>query len=212
MEVVLDLYEEMYDAQRPVVCFDETPVQLVAETRKPQPVAPGRPQRYDYEYERRGTANIFMVMEPLAAWRHVTVTEHRTKLDFAHQMQELVDVHFPEAEKIRVVMDNLNTHKRASLYEAFSPAEARRLLGRLEFHFTPKHASWLDMGRDRTQRPQQPVPGPTHSRPQDTRPRDAELAGPTQSGRHRRQVALYGERRAPTPVASLPVAIIVVMY
>ena len=145
MEDVLDLYEEPYDAQRPVVCFDETPVQLVAETRKPQPVAPGRPRRYDYEYERRGTANVFIVMEPLAAWRHVTVTEHRTKLDFAAQMKELVDVHFPEAEKIRVVMDNLNTHKRASLYEAFSPAEARRLLGRLEFHFTPKHASWLDM-------------------------------------------------------------------
>jgi hypothetical protein len=145
MEDVLDLYEEMYDAQRPVVCFDETPVQLVAETRKPQPVAPGRARRYDYEYERRGTANIFMVMEPLAAWRHVTVTEHRTKLDFAAQMKELVDVHYPEAEKIRVVMDNLNTHKRASLYEAFSPAEARRLLRRLEFHFTPKHASWLDM-------------------------------------------------------------------
>jgi len=145
MEDVLDLYEEAYDAKRPVVCFDETPVQLVAETRKPQPVAPGRPRRYDYEYERKGTANVFMVMEPLAAWRHVTVTEHRTKLDFAAQMKELVDVHYPEAEKIRVVMDNLNTHKRASLYEAFSPAEARRLLRRLEFHYTPKHASWLDM-------------------------------------------------------------------
>ena len=145
MEDVLDLYEETYDAKRPVVCFDETPVQLVAETRKPQPVAPGRPRRYDYEYERKGTANIFMVMEPLAAWRHVTVTDHRTKLDFAQQMKELVDVHFPAAETIRVVMDNLNTHKRASLYEAFSPAEARRLLRRLEFHYTPKHASWLDM-------------------------------------------------------------------
>jgi len=145
MEDVLDLYEEAYDAKRPVVCFDETPVQLVAETRKPQPVAPGRPRRYDYEYERKGTANVFMVMEPLAAWRHVTVTEHRTKLDFAAQMKELVDVHYPEAEKIRVVMDNLNTHKRASLYEAFSPAEARRLLRRLEFHYTPKHANWLDM-------------------------------------------------------------------
>lgn len=145
MEDILDLYEEMYDPKRPVVCFDEKPVQLVAETRKPQAVAPGRPRRHDYEYERRGTANIFMVMEPLAAWRHVTVTEHRTKLDFAQQMKELVDVHFPEAEKIRVVMDNLNTHKRASLYDAFSPGEARRLLRRLEFHYTPKHASWLDM-------------------------------------------------------------------
>ncbi len=145
MEDVLDLYEEMYDAKRPVVCFDEKPVQLVAETRKPQPVAPSRPRRYDYEYERKGTANIFMVMEPLAAWRQVTVTEQRTKLDFAQQMKELVDIHYPDAEKVRVVMDNLNTHKRSSLYDAFPPAEARRLLRRLAFHYTPKHASWLDM-------------------------------------------------------------------
>jgi len=146
MEDVLELYEERYDAKRPVVCFDEKAVQLVAETRVPSSaVRPGRPQRYDYEYERRGTANIFMAVEPLGGWRHVTVTERRTKLDFAAQMQQLVDVHYPEAERVRVVMDNLNTHKAASLYEAFSPAEARRLLRRLEFHYTPKHASWLDM-------------------------------------------------------------------
>jgi len=145
MEDVLELYEEMYDAKRPVVCFDEKSVQLVAETRVPSAVRPGRSQRYDYEYERRGTANIFMAVEPLGGWRHVTVTERRTKLDFAAQMKQLVDVHYPEAERIRVVMDNLNTHKAASLYEAFPPAEARRLLRRLEFHYTPKHASWLDM-------------------------------------------------------------------
>jgi hypothetical protein len=145
MEDVLELYEQPYDAMRPVVCFDEKPVQLVAETRLPRAVLPGRPKRYDYEYERRGTANIFMAVEPLAGWRQVTVTERRTKLDFAAQMQQLVDVCYPEAESIRLVMDNLNTHKPASLYEAFPPAEARRLLRRLEFHYTPKHASWLDM-------------------------------------------------------------------
>ena len=145
MEDVLELYEEMYDAKRPVVCFDEKSVQLVAETRVPSAVAPGRPKRYDYEYERRGTANIFMAVEPLGAWRQVSVTERRTKLDFAAQMQQLVDVHYPAAERIRVVMDNLNTHKPGSLYEAFTPVEARRLLRRLEFHYTPKHASWLNM-------------------------------------------------------------------
>lgn len=145
MEDVLELYEEMYDAKRPVICFDEKSVQLVAETRVPSAVAPGRPKRYDYEYERRGTANIFMAVEPLGAWRQASVTQRRTKLDFAAQMQQLVDVHYPEADRIRVVLDNLNTHKPGSLYEAFTPAEARRLLRRLEFHYTPKHASWLNM-------------------------------------------------------------------
>jgi transposase len=145
MEDVLDLYEQAYDARQPVVCFDEKPVQLVAETRKPLPSSPGRARRQDYEYERRGTANIFMAVEPLGGRRQVSVTERRTKLDFARQMQQLVDVHYPEAERIRVVMDNLNTHKPASLYEAFPPGEARRLLRRLEFHYTPKHASWLNM-------------------------------------------------------------------
>jgi len=145
MEDVLDLYEEPYDTVRPVVCFDEQPVQLVAETRLPALPRPGRAARYDYEYERKGTANIFMAVEPLAGWRHVEVTEQRTKLDFAAQMKQLVDVHYPEAECIRVVMDNLSTHKPASLYEAYPPQEARRILRRLQFHHTPKHASWLNM-------------------------------------------------------------------
>jgi hypothetical protein len=145
MEDVLSLYEEPYDASRPVVCFDEKSVQLVAETRVACAVAPGQPRRYDYEYERKGTANIFMAVEPLGGKRFVTVTERRTKLDFAAEMQKLVDVRYPEAERIRLVCDNLNTHKPGSLYEAFPPAEARRLLQRLEFHYTPKHASWLDM-------------------------------------------------------------------
>jgi len=145
MEDVLELYEQVYDARYPVVCFDEKSVQLVAETRKPQPAAPGQAKRYDYEYERRGTANLFMAVAPLRGWRQVTVTERRTKLDFAAQMKLLVDVHYPEAERVRVVLDNLNTHKPGSLYEAFPAAEARRLLRHLEFHYTPKHASWLNM-------------------------------------------------------------------
>ena len=144
MEDVLDLYQQRYDPKLPVVCFDEKPVQLLAETRVPRPAAPGRPRRHDYEYERKGTANIFVAVEPLRGWRQVTVTERRTKLDFAAQMKQLVD-HYPEAERIRVVMDNLNTHKPASLYEAFPPAEALRLLRKLEFHYTPKHGSWLNM-------------------------------------------------------------------
>jgi transposase len=145
MEDVLDLYEQVYDARHPVICFDEKPLQLLAETRTPRPERPGQRRRFDYEYERRGTANIFLAVEPLGGWRQVTVTEHRTKLDFAAQMQALVDRHYPEAERIRVVLDNLNTHKPGSLYEAFAPAEAQRLLRRLEFHYTPKHASWLNM-------------------------------------------------------------------
>jgi DDE superfamily endonuclease len=145
MEDVLDLYEQVYDPKRPVICFDEKPVQLLGETRVARPMSPGRPRRYDYEYERKGTANIFMAVEPLGGWRSVSVTERRTKVDFARQMQELVDIHYPAADCIRVVMDNLNTHKPASLYEAFPPAEALRLLRRLEFHFTPKHANWLNM-------------------------------------------------------------------
>lgn len=145
MEDVLDLDEEPYDSRRPKVNFDETSKQLIGETREPLPAAPGQPARYDYEYVRNGTRNLFMLTEPQAGWRHIAVTERRTMLDFAHQMQWLVDARYPEAEVIRVIMDNLNTHKPASLYEAFAPAEARRLLKQLEFHYTPKHGSWLNM-------------------------------------------------------------------
>jgi hypothetical protein len=145
MEDVLDLYEEPYDPRRPKVNFDETSKQLIMEIRQPLPAKPGQPARYDYEYARNGTRNLFMLTEPQAGWRHIAVTEHRTMEDFAHQMQWLVDERYPEAEVIRVVMDNLNTHKPASLYEAFEPAEARRLLKRREFHYTPKHGSWLNM-------------------------------------------------------------------
>ena len=145
MEDVLDLYAEPYDPTRPVVCFDERPCQLVAETRTPLPPGPGQPAIHDYEYRRNGTCNVFAVLEPHTGWRHIEVTERRTAVDFAHQLKALVDEDFPQAQVVRVVLDNLNTHTPASLYAAFPPAEARRLAKRLEFHHTPKHGSWLNM-------------------------------------------------------------------
>ena len=145
MEDVLDLYEEAYDPKRPLVCFDETSKQLVKEKRSPIPPKKGRHERFDYEYKRNGTRNLFMFCEPLAGWRHLEVTERRTMEEFAHQMKWLVDVAYPEAEKIRLVLDNLNTHRPASLYQAFAPKEARRIIKRLELHHTPKHGSWLNM-------------------------------------------------------------------
>jgi DDE superfamily endonuclease len=144
MEDVLEVYQRDFDPRRPVVCLDETSKQLVGETRLPVPAAPGRPERVDYEYERKGTANLFMVTEPLVGQRRVKVTERRTAVDFAHLVRELVDEWYPKAQKLVVVMDNLNTHKAASLYEAFAPAEARRLAEKLEIHYTPKHGSWLN--------------------------------------------------------------------
>ena len=145
MEDVLDLYEEPYDPQRPVVCFDETSTQLLADSRPPIPVGRGRPRRQDYEYLRAGTRNLFLACEPRRGWRHVAVTERRTMQDFAHQMRWLVDEAYSDVPVVRVVLDNLNTHRMASLYETFPPAEARRIVKRLEFHHTPKHGSWLNM-------------------------------------------------------------------
>jgi transposase len=145
MEDVLDLYEEVHDPCYPTVCFDEKLVAPDADVRPPQPMEPGQPARVDYEYERLGTANLFFFVEPLTGWRHVEMTEHRTKIDYAHCIQWLVDEVYPHAEYIRIVQDNLNTHTAAALYEAFEPAEARRILQRVEFHYTPKHGSWLNM-------------------------------------------------------------------
>jgi hypothetical protein len=145
MEDVLGLYAEPPDVRRPVVCFDETPRQLIGEARVPVCAEPGKRARYDYEYVRNGTANVFMIVDVNRPWRHAKVTDQRTSLDFADCMKDLVDVHYPEAVKIRVVLDNLSTHSSGSLYERFPPAEARRILDRLEFHYTPKHASWLNM-------------------------------------------------------------------
>lgn len=145
LEDVLDLYAEPYDSQYPVVCFDESPYQLLSEVREPLPATPGHPVRYDYEYRREGSCNLFMFLEPLQGWRHVKVTDRRTAQDFAHCMQDLVDLHFPQATVISVVLDNLNTHTPAALYATFPPAEACRILRKLDFHYTPKHGSWLNM-------------------------------------------------------------------
>ena len=145
MENVLKVYQRPFDPKRPVVCMDETSKQLVKETRVPIAAAPGRVQCFDYEYERNGVANLFMFCEPLRGWRRVDVTDRRTKVDWAQQIKTLVDVDYAEADRITLVMDNLNTHAMASLYEAFTPTEARRLIERLEPVYTPKHGSWLDM-------------------------------------------------------------------
>lgn len=145
MEDVLQLYAEAPDDRRPVVCFDETPRQLIGESRVPVAAKPGQPARVDYEYVRNGTANVFMFLDVHRPWRHAKVTDRRTSKDFAQCMRELVDQHYPKAQCVRVVMDNLSTHTPAALYETFEPTEARRILNRLEFHYTPKHASWLNM-------------------------------------------------------------------
>lgn len=145
MEDVLDLYAQPNDPKAPRVCFDECPYQMLDEVREPVPPQPGKPKRQDDEYEREGTCNLFLFLEPHLGWRHVEVTKRRTKQDFAQAMKALVDVHFPDAPLIRVVLDNLNTHTPGSLYEAFEPEEARRILRHLEFHYTPKHGSWLNV-------------------------------------------------------------------
>jgi len=145
MEDVLAVYTRPHDPDHPLVCLDETSKQLIIETRRPQPMKPGQPVRVDYEYERNGTANLFMLFAPLEGWRHVKVTDRRTAVDYAQVLKDLSDIHFPAAERIVLVQDNLNTHAKSSLYEAFPAAEARRLVERFEWHYTPKHGSWLDM-------------------------------------------------------------------
>ena len=145
MEDVLAVYTRPHDPARPLVCLDETSKQLVGETRPAVPMAPGRPARHDYEYRRNGTANLFMAFAPLEGRRHVKVTAQRTAIDYAHMLKDLSDVHFADAEKIVLVQDNLNTHVPASLYQAFPPDDARRLVERFEWHYTPKHGSWLNM-------------------------------------------------------------------
>jgi hypothetical protein len=145
MEDVLDVYTRPYDPCYPQVCLDEISKQLLADLQEPLPPTPGKPAREDYEYERHGVRNLFLWYEPLQSRRHVEVTDHRTRVDFAQILKDLVDVHYPDAVKIVLVCDNLNTHSPASLYAAFDPAEAKRISDRLDFHFTPKHGSWLDM-------------------------------------------------------------------
>ena len=145
MEDILDVYKRPYNVQFPVVCMDESSKQLIKETRVPIPPKPGEPERYDTEYERNGVCNIFIHSEPLTGKRKVEITDHRKKIDWAQFIKDMVDIDYPAAEKITLVMDNLNTHVGSSLYEAFEPAEAKRILDKLEFHYTPKHGSWLNM-------------------------------------------------------------------
>jgi hypothetical protein len=145
MEEVLDLYKKPYDPRHPMLCMDELSTQLIGEVRDPLPTAPGKPLKYDTEYTRNGTVNIFMTFEPLAGTRFTQVTERRTKLDWAHYMKALVDDRYPEAERLCVILDNLNTHNKSSLYEAFAPLEAKRIADKLDLHYTPKHGSWLNM-------------------------------------------------------------------
>lgn len=145
MEDILDVYKLPYDEKNPWICFDESCKQLVKETRNPICPEPGQLERYDYQYERNGVANLFIFFEPLTGWRHVEVTEQRTAIDYAHQMKYLVDERYSQADKIGVIQDQLNTHVKASLYKAFEPKEAKRILDKLEFHYTPKHGSWLNM-------------------------------------------------------------------
>jgi len=147
MEDILSVYKRDCNPAEPLICMDETSRQLVKETRRPIPAEAGRPARYDYEYDRNGVCNLFMLFEPLGGKRHVSVTERRRKVDWAMQIKELLDVHYRSAAKVTLVMDNLNTHTGASLYEVFEPAEARRLLDRLDIHYTPKHGSWLNMAK-----------------------------------------------------------------
>jgi hypothetical protein len=164
MEDVLAVYTRPRDPDRPLVCLDESSKQLIAETRVPIPMKPGRPARCDYEYERNGTANLFMMFAPLEGWRHVKVTDRHTAVDYAHVLKDLADRHFASANVIVLVQDNLNIHSKASLYEAFPAAEARRLVERFEWHYTPKHGSWLDLAESVTRRPIVPVPRPPHTR------------------------------------------------
>lgn len=145
MEDVLDVYAQSSDKNRPIICFDERPTQLLSDNKIPIPPKVGQKKRIDYEYERMGNCNLFIFLEPRIGWRHIEVTDRRTSIDFAHCMKDLVDIYYPEADLIKVVMDNLNTHTPASLYKAFKPEEARRILNKLEFHYTPKHGSWLNM-------------------------------------------------------------------
>ena len=163
MEDVLEVYQRPYDENEVLVCMDETSKQQVKETRVPRPAAPGAVSAYDYEYERNGVSSLFMLFAPLDGWRRIEVRERRTKVDWAHVVKRLVDEDYADRERIVLVMDNLNTHKLSSLYEAFEPSEARRIAERLEIHYTPKHGSWLNMAGDRDRSAGSTVPGASHT-------------------------------------------------
>ena len=195
MEDVLDLYGEDYDPERPVVCFDETSKQLIGHTRMPIAAASGRLERQDYEYERNGARNLFVLCEPKGGWRHVEVTERRTAVDFAERMRWLVDQAYPDTGVIRLVLDNLNTHKKGSLYEAFEPSEARRIARRLEFRYTPIHGSWLNMAEIEFSAFSRTVSEPSHRRRRDLEARGCRARkGAQRSLRHHRLAVLHHRR------------------
>jgi hypothetical protein len=199
MEDVLEVYTRPHDPARPMVCLDETSKQLIAETRAPEPMRPGQPARFDYEYKRNGTANLFMLFAPLEGWRHVEVTGRRTAIDYARILRDLADIHFPDAAKIVLVQDNLNTHAPASLYEAFEPAEARRIIERFEWHYSPKHGSWLNLAESElavlSGQSLRPVPRPPHRGRHHAPGRGRCMALPPQCQQRQGQLALHNHRR-----------------
>src|SRR5215471_8670788 len=207
MEDILAVYMRPHDPDRPLVCLDETSKQLIAETRVPIPMNRGRPARFDYEYERNGTANLFMMFAPLEGWRHVKVTDRHTAVDYAHVLKELADIHFADVKTIVLVQDNLNIHSKASLYEAFPAAEARRLVERFEWHYTPKHGSWLDLAESE-RRSIVPVSRPPH--PRKTNPyRGGRRLGARPKCKPRQgRLALQNRQRAHQTQAPLPINLI----
>ena len=195
MEDVLDTYQRPRDPDRPLVCLDETSKQLIAETRAPIPAKPGRPARHDYEYQRNGVANLFMIFAPLEGWRRVEVTDHHAAVDYAKVLKDLSDVHFPAAEKIVLVQDNLSTHTPASLYAAFPAPEARRLANRFEWHYTPKHGSLLDMAESELAVLTTQWPEPPHPRQADPRERSGGLGEPSKQTPRQSRLAIHDRKR-----------------
>jgi DDE superfamily endonuclease len=203
MEDVLDVYQRPSDPERPLVCLDETSRQVLGEVRAPLPPAPGRAARHDPEYARDGVVNLFLLSEPLRGRRHVRLSARRTRIDFAHCIKDLVDVHYAEAERIILVMDQLNTHSPASLYEAFPPAEAKRLADKLEIHYTPAR-QLAEHGRDRVECAATPVPGPPPGDPGDDGGRGRHLGGCPQRRRDNHRLALHHPGRPHQTHAPLP--------
>src|SRR5271165_2638728 len=204
MEDVLETYQKPRDPDRPFVCLDETSKQLIVETRASIPARPGRVVRHDYEYERNGVANLFMIFAPLEGWRRVKVTDRHAAADYAQVLKELSDVHFPDAEQIRLVQDNLSTHTPASLYAAFPAPEARRLAKRFEWHLHPETRKLARHGRIRTRPPVEPMSEPPHSRQADPRKRSRRLGGPPQQASCRGQLAIHHRRRPREAQEALP--------
>ena len=205
MEDVLEVYHRPYGDNEVLVCLDETSKQQTKETRLPRPARPGASGVYDYEYERNGVSNLFMLFAPLEGWRQVEVTDRRTKVEWARVVRKLVDEDYPDKDRIVLVMDNLNTHHPASLYDAFEPAEARRIAERLEIHYTPKHGSWLNMAEIEIGGAGPPMPGPPHSRPSCATKRVKGVARPAQPRHHKSGLALHHHGR--THQIEVPVSI-----